>query len=91
MKEKIKEKIKLVLKTGWIGFIVAMIITILLMNEEKNLGDMSGSWALGLITSLFTGLLVEGFRKVIAKKVIWLNLVLWALGSGIGIAIMYLV
>lgn len=61
------------------------------MNEEKNLSDMSGSWVLGLITSLFTGLLVEGFRKVIAKKIIWLNLVLWALGSGIGIAIMYLV
>lgn len=86
-----KEKIKLVLKTGWLGFIVAMIITILLMNEEKNLGDMSGSWALGLITSLFIGLLVEGFRLVIAKKVIWANLILWALGSGIGIAIMYLV
>lgn len=85
-----KEKIKLVLKTGWLGFIVAMIITILLMNEEKNLGDMSGSWALALITSLFTGLLMEGFRKVIAKKVIWMNLVLWALGSGIGIAIMYI-
>lgn len=85
-----KEKIKLVLKTGWLGFIVAMIITILLMNEEKNLGDMSGSWALALITSLFTGLLVEAFRHVIAKKIIWLNLVLWALGSGIGIAIMYI-
>lgn len=85
-----KEKIKLVLKTGWLGFIVAMIITILLMNEEKNLGDMSGSWALGLITSLFIGLLVEGFRLVIAKKIIWANLILWALGSGIGIAIMYI-
>ena len=68
-----------------------MVVTFLLMNEEKNLGDMSGSWTLGLITSLFTGLIVEGFRKVIAKKVIWTNLILWALGSGIGIAIMYLV
>lgn len=85
-----KEKIKEVLKTGWLGFIIALVITILLMNEEKGLGDMSGSWALALITSLFTGLLMEGFRKVIAKKVIWLNLVLWALGSGIGIAIMYI-
>ena len=85
-----KEKIKELFKNGWIGLVVAMIITILLMSEEKNLGDMSGSWALGLITSLFTGLLMEGFRKVIAKKVIWLNLVLWALGSGIGIAIMYI-
>lgn len=86
-----KEKIKELFKNGWIGLVVALVITILLMSEEKNLGDMSGSWVLGLITSLFTGLLVEGFRKVIAKKVIWLNLVLWALGSGIGIAIMYLV
>lgn len=86
-----KEKIKEVLKTGWVGLVVALLVTILLMTEEKNLGDMSGSWALALITSLFTGLLMEGFRKVIAKKVIWLNLVLWALGSGIGIAIMYLV
>lgn len=86
-----KEKIKEVLKNGWAGLVVAMVVTILLMNEEKNLGDMSGSWALGLITSLLTGLLVEGFRKVIAKKVIWANLILWALGSGIGIAIMYLV
>lgn len=85
-----KEKIKEVLKTGWVGLVVALLITILLMTEEKNLGDMSGSWALALITSLFTGLLMEGFRKVIAKKVIWLNLVLWALGSGIGIAIMYI-
>lgn len=86
-----KEKIKELFKNGWVGLVVAFVITILLMSEEKNLGDMSGSWALGLITSLFTGLLVEGFRKVIAKKIIWLNLVLWALGSGIGIAIMYLV
>lgn len=86
-----KEKIKEVLKTGWVGLVVALLITILLMTEEKNLGDMSGSWALGLITSLFIGLLVEGFRLVIAKKVIWANLILWALGSGIGIAIMYLV
>lgn len=86
-----KEKIKEVLKTGWVGLVVALLITILLMTEEKNLGDMSDSWALGLITSLFIGLLVEGFRLVIAKKIIWLNLVLWALGSGIGIAIMYLV
>lgn len=51
---------------------------------------MTNSWALALITSLFTGLLVEAFRHVIAKKIIWLNLVLWALGSGIGIAIMYI-
>lgn len=85
-----KEKIKEVLKTGWVGLVVALLITILLMTEEKNLGDMSGSWALGLITSLFIGLLVEGFRLVIAKKVIWANLFLWALGSGIGIAIMYI-
>lgn len=85
-----KEKIKELFKHGWVGIIVAMVITILLMSQEKSLGDMSGSWALGLITSLFTGLIVEGFRKVIAKKVIWANLVLWALGSGIGIAIMYL-
>lgn len=86
-----KEKIKELFKNGWVGLVVAFVITILLMSEEKSLGDMSGSWALGLITSLFTGLIVEGFRKVIAKKIIWLNLVLWALGSGIGIAIMYLV
>lgn len=86
-----KEKIKEVLKTGWVGLVVALLVTILLMTEEKNLGDMSGSWALGLVTSLFNGLLVEGFRLVIAKKVIWANLILWALGSGIGIAIMYLV
>ena len=86
-----KEKIKEVLKTGWVGLVVALLVTILLMTEEKNLGDMSGSWALGLITSLFIGLLVEGFRLVIANKVIWANLILWALGSGIGIAIMYLV
>ena len=85
-----KEKIKEVLKTGWVGLVVALLVTILLMTEEKNLGDMSGSWALGLITSLFTGLLVESFRLVIAKKVIWANLILWALGSGIGIAIMYI-
>lgn len=85
-----KEKIKEVLKTGWVGLVVALLITILLMTEEKNLGDMSDSWALGLITSLFIGLLVEGFRLVIAKKVIWANLILWALGSGIGIAIMYI-
>lgn len=85
-----KEKIKELFKHGWVGIIVAMVITILLMSQEKSLGDMSGSWALGLITSLFTELIVEGFRKVIAKKVIWANLVLWALGSGIGIAIMYL-
>ena len=85
-----EEKIKELFKNGWAGLIVAIVITILLMNEEKSLGDMSGSWALGLITSLFTGLLVEGFRKVLAKKIIWLNLILWALGSGIGIAIMYL-
>lgn len=85
-----KEKIKELFKNGWVGLVVASVITILLMSEEKNLGDMSGSWALALITSLFTGLLMEGFRKVIAKKVIWLNLVLWALGSGIGIAIMYI-
>lgn len=86
-----KEKIKELFKNGWIGLVIAFVITILLMSEEKNLGDMSGSLALALITSLFTGLLMEGFRKVIAKKVIWLNLVLWAFGSGIGIAIMYLV
>lgn len=86
-----KEKVKELFKNGWIGLVVALVITILLMSEEKNLGDMSGSWVLGLITSLFTGLLVEGFRKVIAKKVIWANLVLWTLGSGIGIATMYLV
>ncbi len=86
-----KEKIKEAFKNGWIGLVVAMVVTILLMNEEKNLGDMSGSWALGLITSLFTGLIVEGFRKVIAKKVIWANLILWVTGSGIGIVIMYLV
>lgn len=85
-----KEKIKEVFKNGWVGLVVAFVITILLMSEEKGLGDMSGSWALGLITSLFTGLIVEGFRKVIAKKVIWANLILWALGSGIGIAIMYI-
>lgn len=85
-----KEKIKELFKNGWIGLVVAFVITILLMTEEKKLGDMSGSWALGLITSLFTGLIVEGFRKVIAKKVIWANLILWVTGSGIGIAIMYL-
>lgn len=86
-----KEKVKELFKNGWIGIVVALVITILLMSEEKSLGDMSWSWVLGLITSLFTGLLVEGFRKMIAKKVIWTNLILWALGSGIGIAIMYLV
>lgn len=86
-----KEKIKELFKNGWIGLIIAMVVTILLMSEEKSLGDMSGSWALGLITSLFTGLIVEGFRKVIAKKVIWANLILWVTGSVIGIAIMYLV
>ena len=85
-----KEKVKEVFKNGWVGLVVAFVITILLMSEEKNLGDMSDSWALGLITSLFIGLLVEGFRLVIAKKIIWLNLILWALGSGIGIAIMYI-
>lgn len=85
-----KENIKEAFKNGWVGLVVAFVITILLMSEEKNLGDMSGSWALALITSLFTGLLVEAFRHVIAKKIIWLNLVLWALGSGIGIAIMYI-
>lgn len=85
-----KEKIKELFKNGWIGLVVAFVITILLMSEEKNLGDMSGSWALGLITSLFIGLIVEGFRKVIAKKVIWANLILWVTGSGIGIVIMYL-
>ena len=86
-----KEKIKELFKKGWVGILVALVITILLMSEEKNLGDMSGSWALGLITSLFTGLMVEGFRKVIAKKVIWANLILWVTGSGIGIVIMHLV
>lgn len=85
-----KEKIKELFKNGWVGLVVAFVITILLMSEEKNLGDMSDSWALALITSLFTGLLVEGFRKVIEKKVIWMNLILWALGCGIGIAIMYI-
>lgn len=85
-----KEKIKELFKNGWIGLVFAMVITILLMSQEKNLGEMSGSWVLGLIISLFTGLLVEGFRKVIAKKIISTNLILWALGSGIGIAIMYL-
>lgn len=85
-----KEKIKELFKNGWVGIVIAFVITILLMSEEKNLGDMSGSLALGLITSLFTGLLVEGFRLVIAKKIIWLNLILWVLGSGIGIAIMYI-
>ena len=86
-----RKKIKEVVKSGWVGIVVAMAITILLMSQEKSLGDMSGSWALGLITSLFTGCLVEAFRYVIAKKAIWANLILWALGSGIGIAIMYLV
>lgn len=52
-----KEKIKELFKNGWIGLVVAFVITILLMTEEKNLGDMSGSWALGLITSLFIGFL----------------------------------
>lgn len=86
-----KEKIKELFKKGWVGMVVAFVITILLMSQEKSLGDMSWSWVLGLITSLFTGCLVEAFRYVIAKKVIWANLILWALGSGIGIAIMYLV
>ena len=60
------------------------------MWQEKSLGDMINSWALGLITSLLFGCLAEAFRYVIAKKIIWLNLVMWALGSGIGIAIMYI-
>lgn len=38
-----KEKIKELFKNGWIGLVFAMVITILLMNEEKNLSDMSGS------------------------------------------------
>lgn len=86
-----KEKIKELFKNGWVGMVVAFVITILLMSQEKSLGDMSWSWVLGLITSLFTGCLVEAFRYVIAKKIIWANLTLWALGSGVGIVIMYLV
>lgn len=39
-----KEKIKELFKHGWIGLVVATVITILLMNEEKSLGDMSGSY-----------------------------------------------
>lgn len=86
-----KENLLKVISSKWLGVVIGAIITVILMGEEKALGDMTNSWALGLITSLFTGCLVEGFRKVIAKKVIWANLILWALGSGIGIAIMYLV
>lgn len=85
-----KEKIKELFKNGWVGLVVAFVITILLMSQEKSLGDMSCSWVLGLITSLFTGCLVEAFRYVIAKKIIWANLILWALGCCIGIAIMYI-
>ena len=80
-----KEKIKEVLKTGWFGFIIALVITILLMNEEKGLGDMSGSWALALITSLFTGLLMEGFRLVMQRKSFGLILFcgLWVVESAL--------
>lgn len=85
-----KEKLVSFIASKWFGLIVGLIITVLAMWQEKELGDMANAWTLGLITSLFVGGLVEGFRKVIAKKVIWTNLVLWALGSGIGIAIMYL-
>lgn len=86
-----KEKLLKVVCSKPLGVVIGALIVIILMAEEKALGDMTNSWALGLITSLFTGCLVEAFRYVIAKKVIWANLILWALGSGIGIAIMYLV
>lgn len=75
----------------WFGFITAMIITILLMTQELMLGDMSNSWALGLLTSLFLGFIVEASRLIITGQAIWKYIIMYLLGSIVAIIIMYLV
>lgn len=84
-----KEKLLKVICSKWLGVVIGAIVTIILMGEEKALGDMINSWALGLITSLLFGCLAECFRLVIMKKFIWTNILYYLGGSIIGMIIMF--
>lgn len=87
-----KEKIKELFKNGWIGIVVALVITILLMSEEKSLGDMTNAWLLGLAVSAIAGMLAEVFRYVSSGgKYQWKNLLWWLAGAVIGVVAMLVV
>ncbi|MEJ8769723.1 hypothetical protein [Prevotella sp. HCN-7019] len=84
-----KEKVISFITSKWFSLIVGLVLTILVMWQEKSLGDMINSWALGLITSLLFGCLAECFRLVIMKKFIWTNILYYLGGSIIGMIIMF--
>lgn len=87
-----KEKLVKFLASKWLGAVIGAIITIILMGEEKALGDMTNSWALGLITSVLIGGFAELFRhKIAEEKYDWRSLLCYLVGGIIGMIIMFIV
>lgn len=87
-----KEKLLKVICSKWLGVVIGALIVIILMGEEKALGDMTNSWVLGLITSLLTGAFAELFRhKIAEEKYDWRSLLCYLVGGIIGMIIMFII
>lgn len=87
-----KEKLVKFLASKWLGLIVGTVVTVIIMWQEKALGDMTNAWLLGLSTSVIVGLLVEIVRFILCiNKFNAKNLLPYLGGSILGIIIMYIV
>ena len=87
-----KENLLKVICSKWLGVVIGAIVTIILMDEEKSLGDMTNSWALALITTLLIGAFAELFRhKMAEEKYDWRSLLCYLVGGIIGMIIMFII
>lgn len=86
-----KEKIKELLKNGWVGLVVAMVIAMLYMWQEQSLGSVN-AWIMGIITPMLFGAFAEVVRHVTTEDTYkWKNLLWWLAGAVIGVVAMLVV
>lgn len=86
-----KEKIKELLKNGWVGLVVAMVIAMLYMWQEQSLGSVN-AWIMGIITPMLFGAFAEVVRHVTTEDTHkWKNLLWWLAGAVIGVVAMLVV
>ena len=86
-----KEKIKELLKNGWVGLVVAMVIAMLYMWQEQSLGSVN-AWIMGIITPMLFGAFAEVVRYVTTEDTYkWKNLLWWLAGAVIGVVAMLMV
>lgn len=86
-----KEKIKELLKNGWVGLVVAMVIAMLYMWQEQSLGSVN-AWIMGIITPMLFGAFAEVVRHVTTEDTYKCkNLLWWLAGAVIGVVAMLVV